>query len=195
LFSGIVEEMGVVESFDGKRLSVRANECSKEVALSESVCVSGACLTIVNLRDQIIDFDIVPETLARTNFADVKQGHSLNLERALEVGQRNGGHFVQGHVDGTGILISNEQRGNSFEMEISAPPNLMKYIVDKGFISVDGISLTIVSCREESFHISLVPFTFVNTTMGDRKKGDLVNLEVDVIAKYIERLAVPYVKK
>lgn len=193
MFSGIVEEIGVVESFDGKRLLVRAHECSKGVELSESLCVSGVCLTVVNFKGQIIGFDVVPETVVRTNFVDIKQGHLLNLERALKLGQRNGGHFVQGHVDGKGVLVSSEQRGNSFEMEISAPSNLMKYIVDKGFISVDGISLTIVSSSEKSFKLSLIPFTLENTTMGDREKGDLVNLEVDVIAKYIERLAVPYV--
>lgn len=181
-----------MESFDGERLVVRAGHVLDGLDISESICVAGACLTVTCLDGSLFTVDTVPETLDRTNFGALKPGDGLNLERALRFGDRNGGHMVQGHVDAVGTLRSKERKGNSVEIEIAAPANIMRYVVEKGFIAVDGTSLTVIAAREKDFTVSVIPYTLDHTTLGVRSAGDRVNLEVDVVAKYVEKLAGPY---
>ncbi len=192
MFSGIVEEVGVVESYDGVRLSIRAERVLRGLCVSDSVLVSGACLTVVERGDGCFAVETVPETVRRTNLGCLEAGDGVNLERALAYGGRVGGHLVQGHVDGVGELEGLVEEGVSTRVLVRAPANIMRYAVSKGFISVDGISLTVAGLWESGFWVAIVPYTRENTTIGGRKAGDSVNLEVDVIAKYVERFAGAY---
>ncbi len=193
MFSGIVEEVGKVVSFDGRTLAVSAKSVLADLKLSESICVAGACLTVVKRDKGTFTVETVPETVQRTNFKALKPGMGVNLERALALGDRLGGHMVQGHVDGTGEVAWTKPDGNSVRVGFKAPANMMRYIVEKGFIAVDGVSLTIVDVSADGFSIALIPYTREHTTFSERKTGDTVNLEADVTAKYVERLIGPYV--
>ena len=188
MFTGIVEEVGVVSSLTGPRLSLRASTVMKGMKLGDSIALNGACLTVVSWDDGEFCVELSPETIRRTSFANLKAGHGVNLERPLAVNDRLGGHIVQGHVDATGRIVSSKPEGDSIILRVACPKRLMPYIVEKGFITVDGISLTVVKKGASSFTLSLIPYTLANTTLKDKGTGDRVNLEADVLAKYVESL-------
>jgi len=189
MFSGIVEEVGRVVSWKDPRLTVRAKKVMDDLKVAESISINGTCVTVVARTGDTFTVDLSPETLRRTNLGALKPGDGVDLERALAVGGRMGGHIVQGHVDGTGeMLRSTPEAQDMVMMWFSAPDRLMPYIVEKGFIAVDGISLTVVNREPASFSIAVIPYTLQNTVLGERKPGDPVNLEVDILAKYVESL-------
>ena len=192
MFSGIIEEVGTVQSFDGATLVVVADRVLDDLKVSESIMVAGACLTVVNTSVTTFTVETVPETLDRTNFGDLKPGTHVNLERALRYGDRVGGHMVQGHVDGVGTVRSIVVDGNSRVFVFAAPENIIENVVEKGFIAVDGTSLTVVGRNADSFSVAIIPFTFDKTTFGERFEGSRVNLETDVTAKYVANLISPY---
>jgi riboflavin synthase len=192
MFSGIIEEVGTVQSFDGATLVVVADRVLDDLKVSESIMVAGACLTVVDTSGTTFTVETVPETLDRTNFGDLKPGTHVNLERALRYGDRVGGHMVQGHVDGVGTVRSIVVDGNSMVIVFAAPENIIENVVEKGFIAVDGTSLTIVGRNADSFSVAIIPFTFDKTTFGERSEGSRVNLETDVTAKYVANLISPY---
>lgn len=192
MFSGIIEEVGTVVSYDGETLVVRANQVLDDLKVSESVLVAGACLTVIELSESTFTVETVPETRQRTNFGDLKPGDHVNLERSLRYGDRVGGHMVQGHVDGVGTVRSVITDGNSRVIVIEAPENIIANVVEKGFIAIDGTSLTIVDRNSDSFSIAIIPFTFDHTTFNERPEGSKVNLEADLTAKYVANLIEPY---
>ncbi|MCS7206670.1 MAG: riboflavin synthase [Dehalococcoidia bacterium] len=188
MFTGIVEEVGRVIRRDGPLLEVDASLVLEGLRVGDSIAVNGACLTITRLLARGFAVDLSPETLRRTNLGLLQPGDPVNLERPLPYGGRVGGHLVQGHVDATGQVLAITPEGNSHLFTFSAPKPLMRYIVEKGFIAVDGISLTVVEVLEEAFRVAIIPYTFHHTVLGQRQVGDVVNLEVDILAKYVERL-------
>lgn len=188
MFTGIVEEVGTVKSVGAGRLTVAARKVLEDIKLGDSVAVNGVCLTVVEMTSESFSVDVMPETLRRTNLGSLKAGDRVNLERPLAVGGRFGGHFVQGHIDGTGRVASVTPERDAIRLRFEAPPEIMRYIVEKGFIAVDGVSLTVVECSSTAFGVSLVAYTQRNSTLGGKKPEDMVNLEVDIIAKYVERL-------
>lgn len=189
MFTGIVEELGRIRAAGKGQITVAAQKALDGTEPGDSIAVNGACLTVIAVGDGTFSVEVMPETLRRTNLGYLRPGGTVNLERALAVGGRLGGHFVQGHVDGTGRILSLTPEGESVLMKISASSEVMHYLVEKGFIAVDGVSLTIIERDATSFSVSLVTFTRQNTTLGGKRLGDPVNLEVDIIAKYVERLA------
>ncbi|MGH3861475.1 riboflavin synthase [Actinokineospora sp.] len=196
MFTGIVEERGeviaVVDLADAARVTIAGPLVTSDAKQGDSIAVNGVCLTVVDLADGSFTADVMRETLQRSSLDKVATGDHVNLERAAAVGQRFGGHIVQGHVDGTGELISREPSEHWELVKVSLPGGLARYVVEKGSITVDGVSLTVVAVGADWFSVSLIPETLRATTLGVRKPGDKVNLEVDVIAKYVERLAIPH---
>jgi riboflavin synthase len=191
MFTGIVRELGTVESLEetggAVRLRVRAPEAAERTAVGDSVSVNGVCLTAIGAADGAVEFDVVPETLRRSSLGRLEPGAAVNVEPALRAGEPLGGHLVQGHVDGVGRVVRVDAEG----LEVSAAPELLRYCVEKGSIAVEGVSLTIAAVGGESFTVALVPHTRAATTLGAVAAGDEVNLEVDVIAKHVERLVSP----
>ena len=187
MFTGIVEELGRVISPQPRRLTIAASQTLQGMELGSSIAVNGACLTITNLNTDSFSVEVVPETLKRTNIGLLKVGDRVNLEQPLALGGQVGGHLVQGHVDAVGRIASIIPDGEAMIFIIEAPAEVMRYIVEKGFIAVDGISLTIVTKDTSSFEISIIDYTRRHTSLGTRRVGDSVNLEVDIIAKYIEQ--------
>lgn len=183
MFTGIVEEMGTVETFDGSRLRVRASVVLAGAALGDSIAVNGCCLTVVEHGHGWWQADISAETLDRTALSDLKVGSSVNLERSVRLTDRLSGHIVQGHVDGVGEVLRPVP-----DLRVRIPAALMRYVVEKGSITVDGVSLTVVNPADEVFSASIIPHTAAVTTLGGKRQGDCVNIEVDVLAKYVERL-------
>ena len=192
MFSGIIEEVGTVESYDGATLIVGAKQVLDDLKVAESIMVAGACLTVIELSDSTFMVETVPETLRRTNFGDLRPGDHVNLERSLRYGDRVGGHMVQGHVDGVGTVRSVTDDGNSRIIVFEAAENIIENVVEKGFIAIDGASLTIVDRNSDSFSIAIIPFTFDHTTFNERSEGSRVNIETDVTAKYVANLIEPY---
>ncbi|MFC2059039.1 riboflavin synthase [Chloroflexota bacterium] len=188
MFSGIVDEVGIIKSIETGKLTISAHEALKETSLGDSIAVNGICLTATTIGSSSFSADVMPETLRRTNLGILRPGDSVNLERALAVGGRFGGHFVQGHIDGTGKIISVVPEQEALLLTIAAPAEIMHYIVEKGFIAVDGVSLTITGCDDTSFGVSLVAYTRQGTTLGYKKTENVVNLEIDILAKYMDRL-------
>jgi len=188
MFTGIVEEIGKVTSVKLGNLVIAASDVLQRMELGGSIAVNGVCLTITNLNPNSFSADVMPETLKRTNLGLLSAGGKVNLERPLAIGGRLGGHLVQGHVDDTGRVASVTWNNGAVLIKFEAPPEVMRYVVVKGFIAVDGVSLTVVSKDTGLFQISIVDYTRKYTTLGSRKVGDLVNLEVDIIAKYVEQL-------
>lgn len=189
MFTGIVEELGTVKGVRPGRLTIAAEAVLEGTRVSDSIAVNGACLTVAALGKGAFSVDVVPETLRRTNLGALRPGDPVNLERALAYGGRVGGHLVQGHVEDTARVLRVTPEGpNSIVMGFRAPRGLMRFIVEKGFVAVDGVSLTVVDCTREGFRVSLVPYTLAHTTLGRRRPGDLVNIETDILAKYAERL-------
>ncbi len=189
MFTGIIEEVGRVTLAQPKNLVITASAVLHEMELGGSIAVNGACLTITNFNTNSFSVDIMPETLGRTNLGLLRVGDIVNLERPLTLGGQLGGHLVQGHVDDTGRVASIKRDRGVIIIRFEAPPEVMRYVVEKGFIAVDGVSLTVVAKDASSFQVSVVDYTQEHTTLGNRQAGDLVNLEVDVIAKYVEQLS------
>ncbi|OGO23017.1 MAG: riboflavin synthase subunit alpha, partial [Chloroflexi bacterium RBG_16_51_9] len=187
MFTGIVEEIGKVASAQRNKLSISADKILCGLELGASVSVNGVCLTVTGLNQSSFSVDIMPETRERSNLGLLSVGDRVNLERAMVLGGSMGGHLVQGHIDATGRVASLHREGEALVMGFEAPPEVMRYIVEKGFIAVDGVSLTVTARDADSFQVSLVNFTRQNTIFGSRRVGDRVNLEVDIIAKYVEQ--------
>ena len=188
MFTGIVEEVGAVRSVDRGGLTIAASRAMDDLAHGGSISVNGACLTVTSHGDSDFSVDVVPETLRCTNLGSLRAGDPVNLERSLPVKGRLDGHIVQGHVDGTGAVESITAEGDALLVRIAAPLSIMRYVVEKGFVAVDGASMTVVNCNGEAFVVTVVPYTRDNSLFGSRSNGDLVNLEVDIVAKYVDRL-------
>ena len=192
MFTGIVRERGRIAARDGGadlvRLVVEAPQTAAGVGVGDSVSINGCCLTVTSVADGRMSFDAVPETLWRTSLGALEAGAEVNLEPGLRAGEPLGGHYVQGHVDAVGRVRSVELEGDGSRMWIDAPADVLRYCVEKGSISVDGVSLTIAALDDRGFAVALVPHTLAATTLGERAAGDSVNLEADVLAKYVERL-------
>ena len=188
MFTGIVEEIGQLQAIDGFELTIAARKTLEDMTLGGSIAVNGVCLTATSVNNDTFAVEVTPETLRRTNLGELAVGVGVNLERPLAVSDRLGGHIVQGHVDGTGEVVRITPEGNSHIVRLQAPPALMRYIAPKGFIAIDGISLTVVDIQGDTFTVSVIPTTYRETILGERREGDIVNLEVDILAKYVERL-------
>jgi riboflavin synthase len=188
MFTGIVEEIGVVKDAGSGHLAIEARGITKDLRAGESIAINGACLTITSRHDRDFTVDISRETLRRTNLGGLGFGDYVNLERPLALGDRLSGHLVLGHVDDIGWAMSITSEESSYIVRIAAPREVMSYIAKKGFVAVDGVSLTVVELDSLSFFITLVPYTFEKTTFHVRRPGDAVNLEVDVLARYLDRL-------
>ena len=187
MFTGIVEEVGTVKALGSGSLSISAIKVVERTRLGDSIAVNGACLTVSALDATSFSVDVMPETLKRTNLGLLRPGSSVNLERALMLGGRLGGHFVQGHVDATGKAIALKAEGAAVIARFAAPSDVLRYVVEKGFIAVDGVSLTVIGYDKTSLSVSLVGYTLKHTILSSRRVGDLVNLEADIIAKYVEK--------
>ena len=183
MFTGIVEELGEVRSRDGARLRLGASTVLEGAAIGDSTAVNGCCLTVVAFGDDWFEADVSEETYTRTSLGDLEPGAPVNLERPVRLADRLGGHLVQGHVDAVGTVVAPVP-----DLQIRMAPDLLRYVVEKGSITVDGVSLTVVSPLDDGFTVAVIPHTAAVTTLGHRAPGDRVNLEVDVIAKYTERL-------
>ena len=194
MFTGIVEECGTVVAIDERAdaavIEIGAGTVLSDASPGDSIAVNGVCLTVVDLRTGSFTADVMRETLVRSSLGALRPGSPVNLERAARLDSRLGGHLVQGHVDGTGHVLAIEPSDSWTIMRIALPAELGRYVVEKGSITVDGVSLTVVSVDDRSFTVSLIPVTLAHTTLGRRSVGDRVNLEVDAIAKYVERLMV-----
>ena len=192
MFSGIVEALGTVAELrmepPGCRIIVRQSKIAAETKVADSICVNGCCLTVVEQSGDTFGFQAGQETLARTNLGQLKPGSRVNLERALAVGGRLGGHFVSGHIDGTGALIERIDQGDWSTFWFSVPRSLAVQMASKGSIAVDGVSLTIVESHADRFSVALIPYTLDVTTLGPLTVGGTVNLETDILAKYVQRL-------
>ena len=189
MFTGIVEEMGSVAAFEGTRLRIAASVVLEDVKLGDSIAVNGCCLTLVAQGDGWWEADVSDETLARTSLLGIAVGSPLNLERSVRLADRLGGHLVQGHVDGVGDVVQPVPN-----LQVRIPTELMKYVVEKGSITVDGVSLTVVAPTTDTFTVAIIPHTSDVTTLGTKRPGDRVNIEVDVLAKYVERLLAGHVE-
>jgi len=191
MFSGIVEEVGTVRRLERRgpsaTLEVMAQRAREETRVGDSIAVNGACLTVTALGAGTFTVDLSPETLRRTNLGDLRPGSPVNLERSLAVGDRIGGHFVQGHVDDVGRVLVLTREGEAVIARFGAPPQVMRYVVPKGFIAVDGVSLTVVERLADGFTVSLIPHTLAHTIAGRYRVGDVINLEADILGKYVER--------
>ena len=188
MFTGIVEEIGIVKETSRDRLAFEAHKVLEGTKVGDSIAVNGVCLTVVSLENRGFSVNVMPETLRCTNLGSLHYGDQVNLERALVYGGRLGGHLVLGHVDDTGEITDITSEEAAHIMRISAPAKLMPYMANKGFIAVDGVSLTIVDFDDLFFFVSLVTYTMEHTTLGRKRPGDIVNLETDIIAKYVEGL-------
>ena len=188
MFTGMIEEIGVVKGVSSCRLAIEAGKVLVDTKPGDSVAINGACLTVTSIDSDGFSVDIMPETVRRTNIGGLHYDDMVNLERAMLIGSRLGGHLVQGHVDGTGKVMTLTPEAEAVIARISAPAELMPYIVTKGFIAVDGVSLTVADYDDFSFSVSLVAYTRQHTILDRMRPGDIINLEVDIIAKYVERL-------
>ena len=194
MFTGIIEEVGVVAKISGNAMTVRAAKVMEDLKLGDSIAVNGACLTAVGFGESgengksEFSVDLSPETMRRTALGGLSEGRPVNLERALLVSDRMGGHIVQGHVDVTGRVMSTKPEGDSVIFRIRVPKRLDRYIVEKGFVAVDGISLTVVKRGASTFTLAVIPYTLENTNLASLSVGDRVNLEADILAKYVESL-------
>jgi len=188
MFTGIIEEVGIVKETSPDCLTFEANKVLEGTREGDSVAVNGVCLTVVSLENHGFSVNVMPETLRCTNLGSLCYSDLVNMERAMVLGGRLGGHLVLGHIDDTGEVIDVTIEERAHIMRILAPAKLMPYIVGKGFIAVDGVSLTIVNLDDSSFVVSLVSYTMENTTLGKKRPGDIVNLEADILAKYVENL-------
>ena len=189
MFTGIVEELGRLESLDDGRLRVGATRVVEDASIGDSIAVNGCCLTVVAFGDDWWEADVSDETISRTSIRSLHPGDGVNLERAVKMSDRLGGHLVQGHVDGVGEIVEPVP-----DLRVRVPESLTRYLVEKGSVTVDGVSLTVVDALDDGFTVAIIPHTADVTTLGTRRPGELVNIEVDVMAKYVERLMAAYVE-
>ena len=196
MFSGIIEAIGEIRSLrkdaKGARISIEAPGVLDGVNLGDSIALNGVCVTVVDFDDRKFEADLSVETLRRTNLGELEVGGRCNLERAMALGERLGGHLVSGHVDGVGRIRDRKNEGDSIWLTFEAPVEVMRYVVYKGSIAVDGISLTVAACDGETFSVSIIPHTSEQTTLTEKKDGAAVNLEADLIGKYVEKLLAPH---
>lgn len=192
MFTGIIEELGKISALTkgdkSLKLKVECNKVTENLLLGDSIAVNGVCLTVINFGRSFFEADVSYETIAKTSLHNIKSGSIVNLERALTLSSRLGGHIVQGHVDGTGRILNIAQYGDSYKLFISCPNNLDKYIVSKCSIAIDGISLTVAEVKNKIFEVAVIPHTYENTNLKYKKNGDTVNLESDIIARYVEKM-------
>ena len=196
MFTGIVEEAGlvrqIIETPGGIRLRVDSSVCGEDARIGDSIAVNGCCLTVVEIADvttgKVLSFDLLRETWNRTNFSSVGEAAVVNLERAMAANGRVHGHFVTGHIDGTGKIDTFEKRGADWYLRVRAASDLLRYIVYKGSIAIDGISLTVAEVTDENLAVWIIPHTYEVTALRQRRAGDLVNLEADLLAKYVEKI-------
>jgi riboflavin synthase len=191
MFTGLIIELGEVVALekrnDSARLSVKGGEVARDAALGDSIATNGVCLTVVSIEKEVLSFDVSYETLRSTNLDDLRRGDKVNLEPSLRPSSKMGGHFVTGHIDGIGKLRSRTPAGNALRIEIEAPQSVLKYLVGKGSVAVDGISLTVVDVLKDAFSIVIIPHTAKMTTIGFKNTGATVNLEPDILAKYVAK--------
>lgn len=192
MFTGIIEETGKIESVaNGNKsaiITIIADKVLKGTKIGDSIAVNGVCLTVTSISGNKFTADVMAETIRRSSLGTLKHGSKVNLERAMAADGRFGGHIVSGHIDGTGVIRSLEREDNAVWVEIETPDKLLKYIVEKGSIAIDGISLTVARLTDDSFSVSVIPHTGEETTLLAKKPGDIVNLENDIVGKYVERL-------
>jgi riboflavin synthase len=188
MFTGLIEEIGTVESVSGSGIAIACSRILDGLAVGDSVSVDGVCLTAVDIDSRGFRADTSPETAARSTLGHISRGGKVNLERALAAGQRLGGHFVQGHVDGTGRFERAQRTGDGWTVTVDFPSRLERYIVLKGSIAVNGISLTVASLEAKRLNVAVIPHTWERTTLQHLRPGDAVNIEVDILAKYVERM-------
>ena len=192
MFTGIVEEMGQVASIGTGTLTIQSKTVLEGLHLGDSIAVNGICLTVTKFTATSFCVDVMPETMRRTSLALLKKGSHVNLERALTLSARLGGHIVSGHIDGTGTILSFIEEGNAILLKVAAEPARLRYILEKGSVALDGISLTVTEVTSADFTVSLIPHTRAVTILGERKAGDPINIETDVVGKYVERfLTIP----
>lgn len=193
MFTGLIEELGTILSVaSGTKSSVlivKANKVLEDVKIGDSISTNGVCLTVTHFTKDSFTVDVMPETIQRSNLKYVKSGSIVNLERALRVGDRLGGHMVSGHIDGLGTVKSIERDDNAIWYTIEAAPSILKYIIEKGSVALDGISLTVAMCDMKQFKVSIIPHTHSVTTLAQRKVGDQINVECDAFGKYVERIS------
>lgn len=196
MFTGLIQAVGKIVKYDGSRLEIRVPRVPfRDIQLGESISIDGVCLTVVRQRGMSLTFDVGPETRRVTTLGRLKPGDTVNLERSLRVGDRVGGHWVSGHVEQTGRIEKIEPAGHSRWIYIALPKEVARYVIDKGSLAVDGISLTVASIRKNTAQIMLIPHTLKQTTLGSKRRGDAVNLEPDLLAKYAERLHVKILRQ
>lgn len=191
MFTGLIEEIGILKEVHkgtkSAQITISANKVLQDIRLGDSVSTNGVCLTIVRFSNNSFTVDVMPETMRRSNLKNLKLGSKINLERALKLGDRLGGHIVSGHIDGVGLVMEIEEEDNATWITIEAGPQIMKYIIEKGSIAIDGTSLTVAYVDDKTFKVSIIPLTRDETTLLSKKIGDEVNLECDMVGKYIER--------
>lgn len=195
MFTGIVEEMGTVFGIKpgekSAQMMIQGKKVLEDTKIGDSICVNGVCLTVIQLQGSIFFADVMAETFRRSNLGELKVKSKVNLERAMAADGRFGGHIVSGHIDGVGRITQKEREDNAVWLTIKTPPQLLRYIVGKGSIAIDGVSLTVATLQEDGFQVSVIPHTGAETTLLTKSVGDPVNLENDIIGKYIERLMKP----
>lgn len=192
MFTGIIEEIGYVKRINQQsrsaQIEIKADKVLGDVAVGDSIAVNGVCLTVVAFDSQHFTADVMPETVSKTNLRELKPGSPVNLERALQLGGRLGGHIVQGHVDAIGTIVEKQILEIAIIYRIATEPELLQYVVPKGSVAIDGVSLTVVDVFQDSFTVSLIPHTAHETVLGEKKPGDRVNLESDIIGRYVKHL-------
>lgn len=192
MFTGIIEEIGTIKSINSNGISsqlcISANKILEDTKIGDSIAVNGVCLTVTSIKSNLFTADVMAETLRRSNLGSLIPQSKVNLERAMPANGRFGGHIVSGHIDGTGTIAETKPEGNAVWIKIKCSDNLLKYIIHKGSITIDGISLTVAKVTDSDFSVSIIPHTAANTTLLQKKSGDVVNLENDVVGKYIEKL-------
>ena len=189
MFTGLVEELGVISSISQTDIWIESSIIMDDLGVKDSISVNGACLTVVSIEEKSFKVNVVPETLRRTDLGELSVGDKVNLERSALLGGRLGGHIVQGHVDGTARITAYVEEGSAWLIEFQISKKLSRYIVEKGFVCVDGASLTVVNCDQNTFTVALIPYTRDNTVLGHKEVGSSVNIETDIIGKYIEQLS------
>ncbi len=193
MFTGIVEEIGKIQAIQsdrglGKRMVIQAKKVLEDVNLGDSIAVNGICLTVTNFTKHSFAVDVMPETIDHTSLKDLQAGSSVNLERAMQAGGRFGGHIVSGHIDGIATIINRETLANAIIYSFRGTEEMLKYMVARGSVTIDGISLTLIDVTDTTFAVSLIPHTKDMTILGSKKKGDIVNIECDMLAKYVEKI-------